>query len=888
MKKKPITAPPKWAINFLHWFCPDELLEGILGDLLEEYEADLQLNNRRKANQIFIWNALRFFHPSIFLRNHLTLNLINMGMLKSHLLVAFRSMRKYKFYSLVNIAGLSVAIAFVFLSFLFIKSEMDIDQFHSKKDVIWRIYHKVVNVETEQARNISAVTAIPMSKDLKEELPIISQYTRHGSSSITIQQNNTAYTESVTFVDDGFLKMFDFPLLQGNPNTALKQPNSVIISEEKAQKYFGTNDPIGQSLAFDLNDSTHHIVVTGVIDTKADKSSIQFDFLVPFEQYKLLVSETSFVSYNYGIVENYVLIESDQSKAELEASLTEAIQKFSEPDEERLELGLQPLSKMYFDDEILGNALYTSPKKLYIMLALALLVLIIAGINFINLSTSHALNRFKEMGLRKTLGALKGQLRRQLIVESIFVALLSGVLGIVFASVLLPIFASLVDSSIGFSIDIRSILFLGLLIISIGLITGLFQSVVLVKYDAIQALRGNLKLSGTNSWFNQGLVVIQFALSILLIIGAVNIRGQMQYIQNKELGYEQERLIEISLGSTGSLEATRQVIDRFKTQALQDSRVLSISAAMNNSREPWTELKFEQADGNNEALFYNQVDPAYLETMGMELISGEDFNKNASNEATTVLVNEALMQHFGWEGIEGQQIPGSRFEGSHRIAGVVKDFHFSSLHHKIEPLIMVLDYQAIESGVTGLRTFVWPSNLYQLIVRIGPGDIKPVIDHLQTIWLEVNPNKDFVYHFVDEVLENKYAEEKRWGKIINTGSLFAIGIAWLGLLALMRLSMQKRTKEIGIRKVLGASLSGIIVLLSKRFLLLVIIGNLIAWPIGWWLSAQWLASFTYRISLNPMWFLAAGFAVLLLTLASVSLQSLRVARSNPVEALKFE
>ena len=880
--------PPKWAVRFLHWFCPDELLEGILGDMLEEYEADLQNTTPRQAKQRFIWNVLRFFHPSILLRNHLTLNLINMGILKSHLLVAFRSMRKYRFYSLVNIAGLSVAIAFVFLTFLFIKNEQRIDQFHHQKASIWRVYHKIVNVETGEERNVSAVTAIPVAKDLKEELPMISQFTRHGSSQVTVRQGSDAYTETATFVDEAFLSMFDFPLLKGEVNSALSQPNSVILSTQKAQKYFGETDPLGQSLTFDFNDTTLNIVITGVIDNKADQSSIQFDFLMPIDQYKLLLPESMFNSYNYGLVENYLLVESDQPKAALEQTITQAIQKYSKPDETRLELGLQSLAKMHLEDEITGNAQFTSPQKLYIMIALALLVLVIASINFINLSTSHALNRFKEIGLRKTLGALKGQIRRQLITESIFITLFSCSIGIVLASLLLSTFVQLIGNPIPFTFDLQSVLFLLVVTALTGLVTGVFQSVILVKYNAINALRGNLKLSSTNSWFNQGLVVVQFSLSILLIIGAVNIRNQMRYIQNKDLGFDQERLLEISLGNTQNLEAARQLVDRFKTKALQDKNILSVTASMNNSREPWTELVFEQSDGSNEKLFYNQVDPAYLNTMGMELLSGDDFNPNAANEASTILVNESLMEHFDWKDIVDKQIPGSKFEGSHRIAGVVKDFHFSSLHHKIAPLIIALDDQSVASGVTGLSTYVWPPNLYQMVVRIGPGELKPEIDHLQNIWSEVNPNKDFVYHFVDEVLQNQYAEEMRWGKIINTGSLFAIGIAWLGLLGLMRLSLQKRTKEIGIRKVLGASTSGIIMLLSKRYLLLVLLGNLIAWPVGWWLSSQWLESFTYRISLNPVWFLVAGFGVLLLTLVSIGLQSLKAAQRNPVKALRFE
>lgn len=882
-------TPPNWAVRFLEWFCPDELLESILGDLLEQFESDQEVYSPQRARRKFVWNVLRFFHPSILLRNHLTVNLMTMGMLRSHLLVALRSMKKYKFYAAVNILGLSFAIGFVFLAFLFIQNELNVDQFHAQKDSIFRVYHKMVNTETGDVVTSSAVTAIPLARDLGEGAPFIRQYTRHASSSGTILVGNTPFSELITFVDPDFLTMFDFPLLQGDRHTALDQPGSVVLSEEKAKKFFGDKNPVGQMLSVEINDTTLSMSVSGVIDAQSEESSIQFGLLAPIEKYKVAISESVFGSYAYGLVENYILVDSELPRNEIEEQLTQIIQKFAPPDAHRIELGLQPLSKIHLQDQITGNAQFTSPRKLYVTIALALLVMIIAVINFIMLSTSHGLNRIREMGMRRALGALKRQLRSQLIVEALFVALMASGIGLLLAHTGVPIFARLLERPLNFSLTLPGIFFLLTLAVLTGLVTGLFQSVILVKYNAVQAIKGKQLFSGYNSWFNQGLIVIQFALSVLLIIGAINIREQMSYIQKKDLGFEEERLLEISMNSSDDREAAQLLLERFRSESTNNNRILSVSASMNNAREPWTELKFEQTDGTKESIFFNQVDPDYLQTMGIELLTGINFPEGAGSEFNGILVNEALVRHFGWKDPLSEQIPGKNFTGSHRILGVVKDFHFSSLHQRIEPLILALNAEkTIASGITGLSTYVWPPNLYQLEVRFSPGEIEPVLAHLKDAWRKVNPTKDFVYQFVDNVLENKYAEEKRWAKVVSLGSVFAILLAWIGLLGLMRLSVQKRTKEIGIRKTLGSSTMGIVLLLTRRFLGLVSLGIAIAWPIGWILVGQWLQSFNYRINLNPWWFLAAGTGVLLITLSSVGLQSIRAALSNPAEALKFD
>lgn len=880
--------PPKWSVRFLEWFCPDELLEGILGDLTEQFEENREILGSGRARRIFIWNVLRLFHPSILFRNQINLTVMNIGMLKSHLRVAGRNMLRHKFFSFINILGLSCTIAFVLLTFLFIRKEQSFDQFHTNKNSVFRVYHDLVKRETGQSVRKSAVTAIPLARDLAEALPGISHYSRYASTSGTVFKATDPYDELIHFVDPGFLEMFDFPLVAGSKQTALDAPSDIVLSEAMAEKYFGREPAVGKELELTLGDTTVSLSVSGIIDNRKAISSLPFDFLMPIEQYKLAVSESTFNSYNYGLVENYIQLADRRDQPAITPLLTETIEKITPPDENRVVYKLQSLAGLHFEDEVIGNARYTSPRKLYFMMALALLVVSIACINFITLSTGQALGRFKEIGVRKTLGALRGQLRRQLVVESFFTCMLAGIAGLGIAWMLTPVFTQLVDSVFNFSIGFSELGFLLSVMLIIALVTGGLQASVIVKRQVSDTLSGKNNLAGKGSWFSEGLVVLQFGLSILLIIGALTIRDQMQFIQQKDLGFNEERLLEIGLPATTDLESTQQLIDRFAYLARQDQRILEVSASMNNSREPWTELVFEQTDGSKETLFFNQIDRAYLETMGIELVAGKDFDPDQKNAKQAILVNESLVRHFGWNDPFSQQIPGKNFEGGHQIIGVVRDFHFSSLHQQIKPLILALDEEAVVSGVTGLSTYVWPPNLYQVVVRIGPGALEGVMEQLETNWRSIFPDKAFAYHFVDEVLAAKYAEEKRWGRVLNWASIFAVSIAWLGLLSLMRLSVQRRTKEIGIRKVLGSSTVNVILLLTRRYFWLVLIGSCLAWPVAWLMLRRWLESFSYRIELNPMLFLLVGLTVLAITLASIGLQSMRAARANPVKALKVE
>lgn len=888
MDPNEVYDPPAWAVKFLSWFCPDALLEGILGDLLEEFDNNVNNNGLNAARRRFIYSVFRFLHPSIILKNRKVTKLINMGMLKSHLKVAYRGMWKYRFYSFANLLGLTVAFAFLLLTSTFIYHENSYDQFHQKKDQIFRLAHEVLLKETGESLSKSAVTPVPLSKDLQQEVAAVTKQSRVGSASMTLVKDNIPYEEVIVFVDPDFLGFFDFPMDQGLPKAALIDQSSMVLSAEKAQKYFGYSDPIGQTLSLNVNDSLINFQVTGVIDAKEKESSISVPILVNFEKFELLVGKQAMTSYNYSAVENYIYVETPQDISLLEGSMTEAMKKFSRGDDTEVKIYAQPLASIHLEEDVTGTADYTTSRKIQIMAGLGFLVLIIAIINYIMLSTGHSLNRLKELGLRKSLGAFKSQLRIQLIYESFFITILSGTLGYVLALLLIPLFNNLIDSNLSLGISAVQILVMFLISILIALVSGGIQAVILLKHKLVAALKGNSAIKNKDSILNQGLVVLQFAFSMILISGTLVMRSQLNYIQDKNLGFDEDRLVELTLGNTESPEVATRLVDRFRNEALSNSQISSVSASMNNASEPWTTLGFLQENGDTENIHYNQIDPDYLKTMGIELTMGADYNPNSGNSANDILVNESLVKHFGWDDPLNQQIPGKNFDSKHRIIGVMKDFHFSSLHNEIEPLILSVNQGAVSSGVTGLSTYYWPPNLYRVIVKIGPGELTPAVNFLEDTWKSTIPNKQFQYRFVDESLDQQYAEEKRWRKVINAASIFALGIAWLGLLGLTRLSVQRRTKEIGVRKVLGSSIPDVIILLSKRFLILVSVAVVIGVPIAWLALDNWLQSYPYRIELNPLLFILAAIIVLIVSIGSVSLQSLKAANANPVDSLKCE
>ncbi len=870
-------------IRLLRRFCPADLLESLEGDLLEKYETDQNRISKRKAKIRLWWNVARLFHPVILMRNKVGESQLQMGLLANYLRVGQRNFFKDPFYSITNALGLSLAFTFAFLSLLYIQYEASFDQFHTNKDTIYRVAHKFSNRTSGEVKGHSAVTAIPLARDLAAEVPAVKHFSRLASSSATITTDQDVYLEQVHFVDEGFLQMFDFPVIDGPPGVVPEQ-HTVLISTQKAQQLFGNIPGIGAQFEINLGDSLVNVQVGGIVNNKKDRSSIPFDFLLDIELFKLVAAE-SFESYKYGLVENYIQLSEGTDLHRVQTAIQTGLRKYINDDENIVEWQLQPFTGLHFEHSIIGNARYTNPLKLWILLALLILVIFIAVANYLSMSFSQAMRRSSEIAMRHTLGALNSQIWKQLTAESILSISFAMVMGLIATYFFLPLYNKLVGEPIAYHIGERILALSLLTVLVVGLLTGSIQATVL-NLNRRKGLAKQMQLPKNGIRFTQILVVFQLALCVILLIGSTYVRRQINFIQQKDLGYQKDLLVDITLNSDGNTNDAESVLQTFRSLAKRHPQIVDVAGSMNNFSEPWTELVFDQVDGSKEKIFFNQIEPSYLNTLGIKLVSGQPFYQDQSRSSASILVNETLVQHFGWDDAIGKQIPGQNFEVAHQIIGVVKDYHFSPLHEEIKPLILALSAQPIRSGITGLSTYVWPPNFYRIYARLTPGELTTSINLLRSIWKEIMPAKPFVYQFVEDELNARYMEELRWSKIANTATIMAIFIAWLGLMATMRLSIQSRTKEIGMRKILGSSTLGILTRLAKQNMVQVAMGCIIAFPIAWILISNWLESFVYRVTMSPLIFIGLALIVLICTSTSVGLQSIRLASRSPISSLR--
>lgn len=886
--KKPTGEIPRFWQWLLKVVCPTHLREGILSDLEDQYYDDLDKSSVFKSRWRLAISVFMLIHPVILLKKKFFTSKTNV-MITSYLKLASRSMKRNKLYSFTNTLGLSFSISLIYLVILFVHSEFSKDEFHVNKDSIYRIYTKTINRESGEVTRVSSVQSIPFVKNLYDQFDQVINFSRWTSNPATIFVDNVPFNQSVHFVDPGFFEMFSFPVVDGNISLQL---NDVILSPEIAKTYFGDEDPIGKELRIDINGAVDNYVVAALVDNMGNKSSTNFQVVLNMQKMRDLIGEEAYTSGNISFVNSLLQLADGVSDEEMQETITDYYTRNNEPEgDSEFAFFLEALPEVYLTQEV-PQSMFLSGNldNIYILSGLSILVLVIAFINFLTLSTSQALKRIKEVGVRKAIGAQKHQLRTQLAVESFFTTFLSGLLGLLLAYFLLPSFNELAETNLTFDFSAVSIGLLLLLILLIAFISGTVQAILLVKVKGAEALRGMGKAeSRGGKRLSQVLVVIQFTLSIGLVIGTAIMREQLYFMNEMDLGYERERLLMIRMNGPGGQEEAENLLDRFRNEAAKDPNVLQVSAAMNDSIEPWTRLGFGQADGTFENLYFNLIDPDFVETMGMEIVLGDDFDlSHPADLQNGILVNEALVKHFGWTSPLNARIPGGNASQNHRIIGVVKDFHFSDLREEVAPLIMAVSLDAIVTGRPRLLTYRWPAVYNGIVVRAGAGAIQPVISNLEEIWSKVNPGKPFQLDFEDEVLNGHYADDLRWQKIIDSASAIAIAIAWLGLIGLTRLSVQKRIKEIGIRKVLGSSVWQVLYLLSKRMLILIAIANLLAWPFTWKIANDWLTQFAFRVNMNITTFLLVGIAVLAVAMGSVMLQVLQTAKSNPVKALRHD
>ncbi len=811
-------------------------------------------------------------------------------MLKIYLKIAVRNLWRNKAFSTINMMGLALGIATCLVIMLFVVDELSYDRFNQKADRIVRVIFRG-SVQGEQMNEAHVMP--PVAQALKAEFPEVEQATRirlMGMPKTSIGEN-TFRKNSFAFVDANFFDVFTLPFLQGDPATALTLPNTLVISQATAQMYFGDQDPMGKVIYF--NDWKESFTVRGVMADMPGNAHFRSDMLASMATFPEANNPSWMVSEFY----TYLVLTHGYDYKKLEAKLPQIVEKYMGPQLQNamgislaqfrqagndIGLFLEPLVSIHLHSKLMsGMEPGGDVRYVYIFGAIALFMLLIACINFMNLSTAGASKRAKEVGVRKVLGSGQGQLVGQFLLESVLLSLFALLLALVLVKAALPLFNNLSGKSLSLPWQEQLWLLPGLILFGlfVGVLAGSYPAFFLSSFKPIAVLKGSVASSagGKGKRFlslRSGLVIFQFCISIGLIIGTIVVYQQLQYIQNKELGFEKDQVL--VLPDAGQLG---QNVEVFRQQLLQDPRVVSVSTSGYLPAGPSNNNNFFLYPDNDvsqqvKTLRY-EIDDQYIPTLGIELVAGRNFSAVYGEDSTGIILNETAAKAFGWKKAAlGQTLTTSSNSGekfTFRVIGVVKDFHFRSLHDRISPLVMVLG-KAEGAVITKIKT----ENAGSLLAA------------LKQKWSDLSGGEPFEYSFLDERYYQAYQSEQKMGLILGIFSGLTIFVACMGLFGLATFTAEQRTREIGIRKVLGADVSDIVALLSKEFLKLVLVAAVIAFPIAWLAMHKWLQDFAYRIDITLWVFLLAGVASALVALLTVGYQALKAATANPIKNLRTE
>lgn len=804
-------------------------------------------------------------------------------MFKNYFKTAWRNIRKNKLFSFINILGLSIGIATCFVIMLYVQDELSYDRFNKNANNIARI---VFHADINGGKIDESIVMPPVAQTMKKDFPEVQDATRIMSfGTPTITYNNTVFKDDgFALIDPNFFSIFTFPMIKGDAKTALAQPDAVVITQEIAEKYFGNAEPIGKIIG--INTDTNRVYkVTGVIKNMPANSHFHFPILGSLTSWADAKSDT-WMGGNYH---TYLLLKPGTDLKKMEAKFPAMVAKYMGPQIQQemglslkdfitkgnsLGFALQPLTDIHLHSDTNnefepgGNETYV-----YIFGGVAIFMLIVACINFINLSTAGASKRAKEVGIRKVAGSGKFQLISQFLSESILITFFALFIAFALVQLALPAFNNISGKHLSF--DVKPILaFIGLGLL-VGVIAGIYPAFYLSSFKPIAVLKG--KLTGSHKSFSlrSGLVVFQFFISVALIIGTIVVYQQMKYIQNKDLGYNKEQLLTIP--NSYVLGNNEHV---FKQQTLQDPRIVNATMSWYKPAGPSNyNNALAYPLGNNNLVVDGvdfHVDENYVPTFGMQIVAGRNFSKDFKSDSTAIILNETAAKALGWNNTtavgktvirqnsdRGNNVP-------YHVIGVVRNFNFKSLHEAISPLFMSLEP---EGG---------------LIFKIKTTDVVGLLATMKKNWNAYNTNEPFTYSFLDDLYNKTYAVEQKTGTVLNIFSLLTIFVACLGLFGLATYTAEQRTKEIGIRKVLGASVTQVTQMLSKEFVKLVLIASIIAFPVAWWAMNKWLQNFAYRINMSWWVFAVAGLSALLIALLTVSFQAIKAAIANPVKSLRTE
>ncbi len=812
-------------------------------------------------------------------------------MLKNYLKIAFRNLIKGKLFSLINLTGLSIGTAVVILIMLFVKNEWTYDQYHTKSDRIYRTWVKEY-VPGELIWN--SVTPLILGPELKDNFPEIQEFARYMTVSSLTKKGTFTEQETVHYVDPAILKIFDLPLIKGKKDQVFANLHQAVITEAIAEKYFGDNAPMGQTLSMQVGGEWTEFEVSGIIESSPTNSSLQHEILIPFDNSLTFFGEGAQRCWTCVFGETYILVDAKTKVADLSAKIAPFIDDKVKEDYQAggYVVGLQALTDIHLNSEVpVGIAQVSDARYPYILASVAFLILLLACINFTTLSVGRSVTRAKEVGVRKVTGATKWQLRTQFWSEAILTAMVALVIGVMLAQVFLPAFNQLADQQLVLEITGQNIAIFTSLAILIGLLSGVYPALVLSGFAPIQAIKGSFSSIGTDKHLVlRGLVGFQFVLSVFLIICTLGMLNQMNFLQNKNLGFAKDQLVVVPYNGSGkglvtTWEEGNVVHERLKNE-LAGKGVKNILASSHTfGTQGWAQLGYRDKELDKFRQFkVQQIDYAYLEEMQMELVEGRKFTKEISTDKKAVIINEAFAKTWQLDHPIGQTLPAPF--NDHQIIGVAKDFNFESLHTPVTPLVMATDF--IPLLQTAPDRGFGDSPIPKFSFKIDGDNVTATLGNIERAFKAVAPEQAFSFTFMDENIDRQYRSEGRLSQILGVATSLAILIACLGLFGIATLTIAQRRKEIGVRKILGANTADIVLMLNKNFTVLVLVATLIATPFAWYLMQQWLSDFAYQTDLTIGLFIGAGIATLLVAWVSVSYQTLRAAVANPVESIKSE
>ena len=866
-----MSSPPRFAIWILRACVHPADRDEVIGDLSEMHTC-FHSQHGPKTADVWFWYQVSVSAPRFILQSFAWKS----TMLKNYLKLTIRTLTKQKMQGVINIAGLTIGIALCLLIMLFVRDEMTYDQFHAGHENIYQMQD--FRYQPDGSTNGgNSNGALPLGQTISDELGAVEDFTRIWSDDYYVRTGTDVFREETLFVDPAFLDIFSFPLIAGDAETALSSLSNVVLTESAALRLFGKSNAVGETLEIRVGTDYQVVDVAAVAVDPPGNSTLQFAILAPIETWIPIQFPQAVGQFGWSLVKTFVQLRSDVNMADLNESFNALYASkngdYLETLRERAEYpdGFQPATYRAVPLTDVYLTRYSDPSYSYILSAIGLAILLIACINFMTLAIGRSLSRSKEVGIRKSVGALRGQLIGQFWGEALFMTFLSTVLGLLLAFYALPIFNDITGKELTLSLLDHWSIPLGILgiIVIAGLISGSYPALVLSSFRPVDVLKNRLRVSGSNL-FTRSLVTLQFTLSVCLIIGTLVMRNQVDFLRNQDRGFQTDQIVIVNLNGLDGSETK----SRFSEQLRQESGIAGIALASSSLGYRGSNGYAVTHEGSKVNIDVLRIDHSFLDVMDISMDSGRSFDAERPADSSGVaLVNQAFVNRFAMSDPIGDVLPGLPPEEAPTVIGVTPDFKYQSLYQNVGPLMITMeefqDYR-------------------YMYVRLGPGNMEGSIAKLDNAWKAVTADVPFQFEFLDDRMARVYARDLRWARIINIASGFAIFLALLGLLGLTSLSVQSRTKEIGIRKVLGASTNGIIGLITKDFALTILIGAALAVPLAYIFTDRWLSGFAFQTEVGPLVYLLGIGIVLASALLTIVAQSFRGVRADAVDSLRSE